>query len=48
MGDVENTILQHFEKEKNDFRSKSDLYFEDFSANPHFLKLLKIQNHYEN
>jgi len=30
MGDVENTILKHFEKEKNDFRSKSDPYLEYF------------------
>jgi hypothetical protein len=28
MGDVQNTILKHFEKEKNENGSKSDPYFQ--------------------
>jgi hypothetical protein len=41
MGDVENTILKHFEKEKNDFRSESDPYFEYFFLQINISKLSK-------
>lgn len=48
MGDVENTILKHFEKEKNDFRSESDPYFGYFFFFKSIFPNYQNQNHYEN